>query len=64
MTGVGLQSQLFTLLSWPEWFSSGLDKTCESALAFSLLFAALPVLPGRTTPVSSYRTPLIEQAIT
>jgi hypothetical protein len=40
----------------------GLNILWESALAFSLMFAALPVLPGRTALVYSRRTPLVEHA--
>ncbi len=60
MTGVSLQSKLFALLSWPKGLSSGLDIPWESALAFSLVFAALPVFPGCTALVYSCRTPLEE----
>ncbi len=63
MTGVCLQSKLFALLSWPKGLSSGLGIVWESTPAFSLVFAALPVLPGRTALVYSRRTPLVEHTI-
>ncbi len=60
MTGVSLQSKLFAQLSWPKRLSPGLDIPWESALAFSLMFAALPVFPGRTALVYLRRAPLVE----
>jgi hypothetical protein len=60
MTGVSLQSKLFAQLSWPKRLFSGLDIPWESALAFSLMFAALPVVPGRTTPTYLRRAHLVE----
>lgn len=63
MTGFSLQSILSALLSWPKGLSSGLDIPWESAFAFSLVFAALPVFAGRTGLVSLRWTPLVEHAI-
>ena len=60
MIGVSLQSKLFAQLSWPKGLFSGLDIPWESALAFSHMFAALPVFPGRTALAYSRGTPLIE----
>jgi hypothetical protein len=60
MTGVSLQSKLFALLSWAKELSSGLDIPWESALAFSLMFAAFPVVPGHTVPAYLRRTHLVE----
>lgn len=60
MTGVGLQSKLFALLSWARELYSGLDIPWESDVAFSLMFAALPVVHGRAAPAYSRRTPLVE----
>ncbi len=62
MTDVSLQSKLFAQLSWPKGLSPGLDMPWESALAFSLVFAALPVFPGCTALAYSRRAPLIEHA--
>ncbi len=63
MTGVSLQSKLLALLSWPKGLSSGPGIWWKSAIAFSLVFAALPVLPGRTALVFSCRALLVEHAI-
>ncbi len=63
MTGVSLQSKLLALLSWPKELSSGPGIPWKSAIAFSLVFAALPVLPGRTALVFSRRALLVEHAI-
>jgi hypothetical protein len=60
MTGVSLQSKLFAQLSWLKELFSGLDISWESVLAFSLMFAALPVVPGRTAPAYLRRTHLVE----
>ena len=42
MTDVSLQSKPFAQLSWPKELSPDLDILWESALAFFLMFAALP----------------------
>lgn len=60
MIGVSLQSKLFALLSWPRGLSSGHDIPWESTLAFPLMFAAIPVFPGRTALAYARRTPLVE----
>jgi len=42
MTYVRLQSKPFAQLSWPKELAPGLAILWESALAFCLMFAALP----------------------
>jgi hypothetical protein len=60
MTGISLQSKLFAQLSRLKGQSSGLDILWESALTFSLMFAALLIFPGCTALAYLRRTPLEE----
>ncbi len=62
MNGVSLQSKLLAQLSQLKGLFSGLDIPWESALAFSLMFAAIPIFPGCTALAYSRRAPLIEHA--
>jgi hypothetical protein len=63
MTGVSLQSKLFAQLSWHKRLFSGFAIPWESSLAFSRMFAALPVFPGHTALAYSRGTPLVEHPV-